>query len=210
MTQYATPPRFGTTPMFITGHCRECGAAFESTDDTRQLCDKHLVECINGAGLLEDDDDDLFNIPHRAPIALARIHCRVCGAKAEQSIDTAGLLCPLCREDLDKTERHIRGVLDAALTSFLNARDLHQANVAHADERTQARYQRVQDALGAAHDGELSPTSVQRRYDEARGRTDALGTLLVEKEKTEEIAMEYQRVQAWAARGLEEVEAARG
>jgi hypothetical protein len=208
MMQYATPPRYGTTPMFITGNCRICGASFESTDDVRRLCDEHLVECINGAGLIEDDDE-LFNTPRRAPVALARIHCRVCDVPAEQPITTPGLLCPLCREDLGKTEVYIQGVVRAAEIRFLNARDLHQTNVAQADEQTQQRYQKVLDALGAAHEGTLSPTSVRRRYNEARGRTDSLGALLVEREKAEEMAEEYARVQAWAERGLGEVEAAR-
>lgn len=147
--------------------------------------------------------------PRRAPVATARITCRVCDAKSEQSIDTPGLLCQHCRADLDATEAHIKGVLESALLSFLNARDLHQANVAHADEKTRARYERVQEALGAPHDGEMSAESVQRRYNEARGRSDALGALLVERDAAEEIAAEYQWLAAWAERGLEEVRSAR-
>lgn len=147
--------------------------------------------------------------PRRAPIATARITCRVCDAPTEQSIDTAGLLCGLCREDLGKTELHIRQVLAATELTFINAYDLHRANVAHADETTQARYQKVLDALGAAHEGTVDAGSVRRRYEAAKAKGDGLSALLQQKEQAEVIALEYQRLQAWAEMGLKEVEAAR-
>lgn len=169
----------------------------------------YLFQQITIDDALNDPDPLDFDTPRRAPIALARITCRVCDAKAEQPIDTPGLLCGLCREDLGKTEQHIRRVLAAAELAFINAYDLHQANVAHADERTRERYQKVLDALGAAHEGTADAGSVQRRYEAAKAKGDELSALLREKEGAEEIALEYQRLQVWAERGLSEVEAAR-
>lgn len=159
---------------------------------------------------LEDEVEAFWaEKPRRAPVATARIHCRVCDAKAEQPIDTAGLLCPLCREDLGRTSQHIRSVLAAAELSFINARDLHQANVAHADETTQARYQKVLDALGATHEGTADPASVRRRYEAAKAKGDALAVLLREKEAAEGVAEEYARLQKWAEVAMGEVEVAR-
>jgi hypothetical protein len=158
---------------------------------------------------LLEDEIDWNTPPRRAALPLVRIHCRVCDAKAEQPISTASLLCPLCREDLAKTEAHIRSVLASAELAFINAYDLHQANVAHADEETRRRYQRVQEALGAAHEGAADAGSVKRRYEAARGRDDALGALLREREKAEAIAEEYQRLQKWAEVAINQVEAAK-
>lgn len=158
---------------------------------------------------LFNDEIDWDNPPRRTPTPTARITCRVCDAKAEQPIDAAGLLCAHCRADLDATEEHIKGVLRAAQIRFINARDLHQANVAHADERTRGRYERVQEALGAAHEGLVDAGSVRRRYEEAKARGDALGVLLVERDKAEAAAEEYARLEAWAEKALEEVRAAR-
>lgn len=157
--------------------------------------------------------DDALNDPDpldlSAPIPTARITCRVCELKAvvteEVPITSTGLLCNECRTDLEKTEAHIRSVLATSELSFINAYDRLRADVAHADERTQERYQKVLDALGAAHEGTADPARVRRRYEAARGREDSLGALLREKE----VAEEYARLQAWAERAMGEVEAAR-
>lgn len=191
-----------------TRHCRICGAAFEALDDDRQLCDEHLVECINGAGELEDDDDELFNTLRRTLIATARITCRVCERQAEQPIETAGLLCPLCREDLDATVRHIHEVLSAAHARFLAAYDRLSAAEAHADERTYARYENVREHLAAAAEGRVSAESVRRRYDEAKARGDSLSALLKERDAAEKVAEEYARLEQWAERGWAEISAA--
>jgi hypothetical protein len=161
--------------------------------------------------LFTDEDIDAFwaEAPRRASIDTARITCRVCERPAEQPIDTAGLLCNECRADLDATEAHIRGVLERAQLAFLTARDRHQANVAHADVATQMRYRKVQDALGAAHEGTVGAGSVRRRYEEALLREDSLGVLLRERDAVEASALEYARLAAWAERGLEEVRAVR-
>lgn len=158
-----------------------------------------------------DDEIDAFwaEKPRRAALPLTRIHCRVCDANIEQAVDVPGLLCPLCREDLGKTELYIRQVLASAELAFVNAYDRLRADVAHADEYTHARYQKVLDALGAAYEGTADAASVQRRYEAAKAKGDGLSALLREKEAAEEIALEYQRLQAWAERGLSEVEAAR-
>lgn len=161
--------------------------------------------------LFTDDEIDAFwaEKPRRAPVATARITCRVCDAKAEQPISTASLLCPLCRENLGRTEQHIRQVLAAAELAFINAYDRLRADVAHADEETHRRYERVQEALGAAYEGTADPASVQRRYEAAKAKGDGLSALLRQKEAAEGIALEYQRLQAWAEKAMGEVEAAR-
>src|SRR5512132_38121 len=46
---------------------RDCGQSFLSSDPERKWCDACLCERINGAGILEDDDDE----PERAICAPA-------------------------------------------------------------------------------------------------------------------------------------------
>lgn len=53
-------PLFGG-PLLVGATCRSCGVAFFDTSGKR-LCDECLVERVNGAGELEDDDpDDVIN-----------------------------------------------------------------------------------------------------------------------------------------------------
>lgn len=55
-------------------------------------------------------DDELFATAQQPRIPTGHATCRVCGAQYQRSLDTAGLLCPLCREDLEKTARYVRMV----------------------------------------------------------------------------------------------------
>jgi hypothetical protein len=54
--------------MLLTCQDRDCGQSFLSDDSERKYCDPCLVERINGAGVFEDDDDELA--APASPVAL--------------------------------------------------------------------------------------------------------------------------------------------
>lgn len=220
MTQYATPPRFGTQPveqaslltlLEITGTCHICGASFTTTDSDRHLCDTHLVECINGAGILEDDDEIDWDTPRRAaaPPAMARITCAACGTAASIPVTAGGRLCPLCREDLDTTAARIRANVEAINVTWRAALERWDADYAQADTRDQERYQAVVEARGKVHDGLIKEASYIQRFGEALARNDGLAALLGSEQRRDEASELAGKLLVEAERGLAEVEAAR-
>lgn len=93
--------------------------------------------------------DDLFAAarhPAHAP-RLARITCRVCERAAQVPADAAGLLCPPCRENLATTRAHVQHCLQATAQRCEALWTQLEADVAHADEATLARWHRFQDAV---------------------------------------------------------------
>lgn len=221
MTQYATPPRFGTQPveqaslltlLEVTGTCRTCGASFTTTDPDRRLCDAHLVECINGAGILEDDDEDEidWDRPRRTPPPTARITCAACGLAATIPVAAAGRLCGLCREDLDATEARIRANVEAINATWQFALVAWDADYAQASEFDQQRYQNVVEARGKVHDGLIKEASYMARYREALERNDGLAALLQAETRRDMASEQAGKLLAECERGLAEVEAVRG
>lgn len=219
---HATPPRFGTQPieqtslltlLEITGTCRICGETFSTTDQDRQLCDAHLVECINGAGILEDDDGDEidWDTPRRtaAPPAMARITCAVCGTAAGIPITASGRLCPLCREDLDVTARRLQANIEQINATWRAALERWDADYTQADTRNQERYQAVVEARGKVHDGLIKRESYEARYNEALARNDGLTALLRAEQRRDEASELAGKLLAECERGLEEVRAAK-
>jgi hypothetical protein len=138
-----------------------------------------------------------------APLT-TRITCRVCDRTEDVPITSAGLLCALCRVDLDATERHIRETLAAAELRFQNAIDAWNAAYAQADPKDQERYHAVDEARAANAPG------FQAKYRKAFRKGDGLSALLEAKERCDEATEQVQgRLAAWADAGLEEVRAAR-
>jgi hypothetical protein len=217
MNQYATPPRFGTQPveqaslltlLEITGTCR-CGATFTTTDPDRRLCDLHLVECINGAGILEDDDEIDWDRPTRTPPAMTRITCAACGTAASIPVTASGRLCDLCREDLGATARRLQANIDQINATWRAALERWDADYAHACEADQARYQAVVEARGKVHEGLIKEASYMGRYREAIERNDGLTALLQAEHRRDEASELASKLLAECERGLAEVEATR-
>jgi len=133
----------------------------------------------------------------------ARITCRVCDKPAEVPILSSGLLCTLCRADLDATERHIRETLAAAEQALHAAWERWDADLAHADTADRERYQKV-----CAAQAENAPGFAEK-YARAVAKGDGLNALLTSAERAETALKAMERTQGWADAALGEVEAAR-
>lgn len=153
---------------------RGCGRPFITTDASRKYCDLCLPNHINGAGILEDDDEPgLFDTPPptRRPI-LALIQCRVCGNEARIPILADAKICDACLSDLPGITARIEATLDSATARSFNAElDLH-ALIADAGEQTLARYQNAV-ALREANDPRIAAA-----WAKALAASDALAALL--------------------------------
>lgn len=149
---------------------------------------------------LNDPDPLSFDVPKR-PVQTARITCRVCDRKEDVPILSAGLLCDLCRADLDATEQHIRETLTATEQALGDAWTRWDADLAHSDESDRERYSRVCAAQGTP--------GFTERYQRALDKGDGLSTLLRSAERAQGATQAMARTQAWADAALVEVEAAR-
>jgi hypothetical protein len=151
MTQYATPPRFGTQP--IEGY----------SADLAQIT---LEDALADPAALFDTPP-----PMRRPI-LALIQCRVCGKESRIPILADAKICASCSADLPATKTRIETALDAATDRSFNAElDLH-ALIADAGEQTLARYQNAV-ALREANDPRIAAA-----WAKALAAGDALAALL--------------------------------
>lgn len=154
---------------------------------------------------LEDalnDPDPLNFTPPRPPLT-ARITCRVCDRREDVPISSSGLLCALCRADLDATEQHIRETLTATEQTLGDAWARWDADLAHADEADRERYQKV-----SAAQKENAPGFAER-YRRALGKGDGLSVLLSSAERAQGAVRAMEYTQGWADAALGEVEAAR-
>lgn len=158
------------------------------------------------------DDDDIFNRPPRAvvraQVQTARITCRVCEKPAQVPIDAAGLLCDLCRGNIEVTQHHITHAQQAAQERLQNAWERFDADLAHASPEVDAAWAKVEAARLAVFNG----TVTQAAFDEAWRRRKAAGgefaTLQESYEALEQVAEECNRQLEWASRAQAEVEAA--
>lgn len=150
-----------------------------------------------------DEDDELFGA-RRAPLpATARITCRVCIRPAEVPLDTAGLLCGLCREDTAAALVHVRTVASGALWATEEAWMRLEADVAHADETTRARWNAYQDAITAG-DPRVAATEAAVRAGRAGSFADLVSRWLAYQDAHRRLI----EVERWRALALEELEAA--
>lgn len=215
--------------------CHKCGAMFFSIDPDRKYCDQHLVEQVNGAGILEDDDgDDLFILHTQTcadcgvtfqtsrrnrqcaicaslrtgQVGAATVVCPVCGVEHQVPILAPHKLCKDCGTDLELTKvdalSRLREAQEAA--SALSTR--LDADVAHADEPTQARFQA---AVALRQTGQLGAASyTQAQIDAAWARAltkgDALSALLDLYDRAQVAAL----AQIRAAEAVQAVEEAMG
>lgn len=120
MTQYATPPRFGTQPI-------------EEYDSG--LSQITLADALADPAALFDAPP-----PVRTPTR-ARVICLVCGNEARIPILRDGKVCDTCLANLPGEQARIEAALDDATQRSFNADlDLHTL-LADAHEQTAARYQ---------------------------------------------------------------------
>lgn len=158
-----------------------------------------------------DDEIDAFwaERPRRTPPATARITCAACDRPATIPVTAAGRLCDLCREDLELTLVDVLATWDRAVTALREATERFDADVAHADEQTQARYARVVAARQQAFDGALSQASFQQRYSEALARGDALSALLRAEQALAQLGEATREITTKCWRAKDEIEVAR-
>jgi hypothetical protein len=151
MTQYATPPRFGTQP--IEGYASD-------------LAPITLEDALADPAALFDTPP-----PARRPI-LATVQCRVCGKDARIPILADAKICASCSADLPGQQAIIEATLDLATARSFNAElDLH-ALLADAGEQTLTRYQNAV-ALREASDPRIAAA-----WAKALATGDALAALL--------------------------------
>lgn len=93
-------------------------------------------------------ENDLFieQTTMMAPERTQRVTCRACDLPTEVSI-IAPRLCPECAGDLDATMERVTGRTHAALWRAQDAWERLDADVAHADEATLARWHVYQLAV---------------------------------------------------------------
>ena len=105
-----------------------------STIDLQQIT---LEDALNDPAPLS------FDAPHRPAVLTTRITCRVCNRKQDIPVLATGLLCDLCRADLDATEAHIRATLAAAEQALTEAWTRWDADLAHASDKDRAFYEQA-------------------------------------------------------------------
>lgn len=154
--------------------------------------------------ITETDIDDLFAAPARRPAVkrTARITCRVCECSATVPIDAPAKLCTLCAEDLDRTTAHITARYDAAAGRHHDAWERLDADVAHADEATVARWQRYLAAL------ETPPALETRERVRAGVVAGPFADLVRRHLDTIDAAVQLSECMRWRDIALEEVYAA--
>lgn len=164
----------------------------------------------------DDEIDAFWTRPARRPVFVkpaqvptARITCRVCDAAETAPIDRAGLLCDLCRADLDATARHVLDVRQRARNRYQDEQERFDAAVAHAEADVQQRYARIGQARVWATEAPNRIKAVNQRYQEALHAGDGLSRLLAREVDLWKAADECTRVCEWAERALMEIEAAR-
>lgn len=227
--QYATPPRFGTEPLPPGEYaliCQECQHVFSSTDPDRKYCDQHLVERVNGAGILEDDDDDLFALPEQTcadcgqkftssrravrcalcaslrsgEVGAASVECPACGIQHGIPILSPTKLCGPCRIDPVMTLASCQARLSQARVAWLELDERLQADYAHADDALRTRFEAAVGLRlhGSIGDAHYTPAQIEAAWTKALAKPD-LGPLLVL----------YDRAQAALAAHTHAVEAVR-
>lgn len=198
-------PMFQLDDCLLT--CQDCGEPFKASDPDRKYCDLHLVERVNGAGIFEDDDEDelfqlhtqtctdcgqAFSTSRRAPrcalcaslrtgqVGAATAICPACNIEHQVPILAPHKLCKDCGADLELTKvdvlSRLREAHDAAdaLSAQLDA------DVAHADEGTQARFTAAIALRQTGQLGEQQYTQqqVDAAWARALGKADDLAPLL--------------------------------
>jgi hypothetical protein len=104
--------------------------------------------------------DDLFaeQTTMLQPSRTKRITCCACGLPAEVPAEAPNL-CELCKGDLDRTDELIAGRHHAALWAAQDAWERLDADVAHADDTTRARWEAFQKAVS---DGDPRADATER------------------------------------------------
>lgn len=159
-----------------------------------------------------DDDEIDWDAPRRAaaPPRLARITCAACGAAASIPVTASGRLCGLCREDLDATAARLQANIEQINVTWHAALERWDAAKVQAGPDVLERYyERVVEARGKVHDGQIKRESYEARYSEALARNDGLAALLVAEQRRDEASELAGKLLAECERGLEEVRAAR-
>jgi hypothetical protein len=187
--------------------CRKCGGHEDVNADG--LCQRCLVECVNGAGILEDDpDDDLFATPRQPRIELPILHaiiCAVCGLTSKIPIGQPGDLCGPCRVDPLQTRQHVETTLETARSRLHVLMSNFEAAVARESEDDQTRWAGVIVARVKVQAGAVSAASFRARWHEALAAGDGLARILVAHEAYERGCQEVEQVERWAARAGEEL-----
>lgn len=187
--------------------CQDCGESFTSIDPNRKYCDLHLVERVNGAGILDDDEpDSLFDlIPQSCAdcgqsfaasrrarwcalcaalrsgqVGPASVVCPGCGVAHQVPVLAPTKLCGPCRVDPALTLAGARAREEQARAAWLALDERLQADYAHADDALRTRFE---NAVTLRNHGTLggqpyTPAQVQAAWTKALGRGDDLSALL--------------------------------
>lgn len=167
---------------------------------------------INISYLFEQQADELFPEDHKADretiLEAARITCRVCGKPAEIPIVTPGLLCDLCRSDIEAIRQHINEVAQKAadrLSAVFNAFDIA---VMTASPEVQAAWTKVEAARVAMANGTVTRERFDANWQRRKSEGGEFAELLTHYEGLEQVAEECNRQLEWAASAAGEVQAA--
>lgn len=216
-------------PLWISLICQECGEPFAAIDADRKWCDAHLVERVNGAGILEDDDDDnLFtertlvcqgcgatftttNPRQGMRCALCnaglmvKVICPACDIEHQIPILKPHKLCLSCSADMTMTLASARVRLERACEEALVVSVRLDADVAHADAATQARFEAAVQMLftGQLAGRQLTIEQVRAAWSKACAKGDDLSALLALYDRAQAAALAQQRAEA-AVQAVEE------
>lgn len=148
------------------------------------------------------DDDDLFSRPPRTArkpplMPVVRITCRVCGLRSEVTIDNEALLCQPCRVDPVATRLHVEQTLATIERRW-------QEEVERFDIQAEAvpEWRKIEAARLTAE-----PALFAEAWRRRRASGGLLGELLAARDALDTLSDEVQRLRAWAAAALGELDA---
>lgn len=192
MTHYAQPPLFGTEPvedddLFVlkTQTCTDCGETFKAS--------RRSPRCALCASL------------RSGQVGPATVQCPVCDLEHQIPILAPHKLCKCCSADMAMTLASARARLEDAQAAADRLSARLDADVAHADEATRARFEAAVVMLitGQFAGRQLSTEQVRAAWEKAKARGDDLAALLSLYDEAAAAALAQQRAAA-AVRAAEE------
>lgn len=166
----------------IAQTCADCGQPFEAS--------RRTPRCAICASL------------RTGQVGAATVQCPVCGIEHQIPILAPHKLCRLCAADMTATLTSAQQRYDLAREAADALSVQLDADVAHADERTQARFEAAVAMLetGRWGDLQLSVAQCRAKWDKAKAAGDALSALLGLYDRAARAALAVERAGAavWA------------